>query len=160
MVVAVELLSFAMPVPTIVSRAERLASTPAHDEVTNLLAPGERLAGEGRTFFPSTTQLFDIPDARGQLLKSAGYQELLRFTRARRGDDNESEIELGGAANVERAMRRATNQEVTRLEKTLTFLATTASTAPFIGLFGTVWGIMNAFRGLSTAHTSIPPAML
>ncbi|MDG2306492.1 MAG: protein TolQ [Candidatus Binatia bacterium] len=84
----------------------------------------------------------------------AGYQELLRFTRARRGDDNESEIELGGAANVERAMRRATNQEVTRLEKTLTFLATTASTAPFIGLFGTVWGIMNAFRGLSTAHTS------
>jgi len=77
-VVAVELLSFAMPVPTIVSRDERLASTPAHDEVTNLLAPGERLAGEGRTFFPSTTQLFDIPDARGQLLKSAGYQELLR----------------------------------------------------------------------------------
>lgn len=84
----------------------------------------------------------------------AGYQELMRFTRARRTEDNESEIELGGAANVERAMRRATNQEVTRLEKTLTFLATTASTAPFIGLFGTVWGIMNAFRGLSTAQTS------
>jgi biopolymer transport protein TolQ len=36
----------------------------------------------------------------------------------------------------------------------LTFLATTASTAPFIGLFGTVWGIMNAFRGLSEAQTS------
>ncbi len=84
----------------------------------------------------------------------AGYQELMRFTRARRSDVSESEIELGGAANVERAMRRATNQEVTRLEKMLTFLATTASTAPFIGLFGTVWGIMNAFRGLSTAQTS------
>ncbi len=84
----------------------------------------------------------------------AGYQELMRFTRSRRTDDSESEIELGGAANVERAMRRATNQEVTRLEKTLTFLATTASTAPFVGLFGTVWGIMNAFRGLSTAQTS------
>lgn len=85
----------------------------------------------------------------------AGYQELLRLTRARRSEESsESETELGGAANVERAMRRATNQEVTRLEKTLTFLATTASTAPFIGLFGTVWGIMNAFRGLSTAQTS------
>lgn len=84
----------------------------------------------------------------------AGYQELMRFTRARRTDVSESETELGGAANVERAMRRATNQEVTRLEKMLTFLATTASTAPFIGLFGTVWGIMNAFRGLSTAQTS------
>lgn len=84
----------------------------------------------------------------------AGYQELMRFTRARRAEDSESETELGGAANVERAMRRATNQEVTALEKMLTFLATTASTAPFIGLFGTVWGIMNAFRGLSTAQTS------
>jgi len=83
----------------------------------------------------------------------AGYQELVRLTRGKRGDD-ESETELGGSANVERAMRRATNQEVTKLERALTFLATIASTAPFIGLFGTVWGIMNAFRGLSTAQTS------
>jgi biopolymer transport protein TolQ len=84
----------------------------------------------------------------------AGYQELLRLTRAKRQGEGESEIELGGAANVERALRRATNQEVTQLERALTFLATTASTAPFIGLFGTVWGIMDAFRGLSTAQTS------
>jgi biopolymer transport protein TolQ len=85
----------------------------------------------------------------------AGYQELLRFTRGKRHEaEGEEETELGGAANVERAMRRAANQEVTRLEKALTFLATTASTAPFIGLFGTVWGIMNAFRGLSTAQTA------
>jgi len=85
----------------------------------------------------------------------AGYQELVRLTRgSKRGGEDESETELGGSANVERAMRRATNQEVTKLERALTFLATIASTAPFIGLFGTVWGIMNAFRGLSTAQTS------
>jgi biopolymer transport protein TolQ len=84
----------------------------------------------------------------------AGYQELVRLTRGNKRGENESEIELVGSANVERAMRRATNQEVTKLEKALTFLATIASTAPFIGLFGTVWGIMNAFRGLSTAQTS------
>ena len=88
----------------------------------------------------------------------AGYQELVRLTRGKRGDD-ESETELGGSANVERAMRRATNQEVTKLERALTFLATIASTAPFIGLFGTVWGIMNAFRGLSTAQSSSIPAV-
>jgi biopolymer transport protein TolQ len=82
----------------------------------------------------------------------AGYQELLRLTRKRGGE--ESDTELGGIANVERALRRATNQELTKLEKALTFLATTASTTPFIGLFGTVWGIMTAFRGLSTAQTS------
>jgi len=84
----------------------------------------------------------------------AGYQELVRLTRGSKRGEDESEIELGGSANVERAMRRATNQEVTKLEQALTFLATIASTAPFIGLFGTVWGIMNAFRGLSTAQTS------
>jgi hypothetical protein len=77
-IVAVELLAFAMPVPTIVSRDERIAATPAHTLVQNELGPGERLAGEGRTFFPSTTQHFDITDARGQLLKSPGYQELFR----------------------------------------------------------------------------------
>jgi biopolymer transport protein TolQ len=51
----------------------------------------------------------------------AGYQELVRLTRARRHEEGEVETELGGAANVERAMRRATNQELTRLEKALTF---------------------------------------
>ncbi len=56
--------------------------------------------------------------------------------------------DLGGIANVSRALRRATNLEVTRLEKYTTFLATTGSTSPFIGLFGTVWGIMVAFIGI------------
>lgn len=84
----------------------------------------------------------------------AGYQELLRLTRTKKVDENEGETELGGAANIERAMRRATTQQLTRLERSLSFLATTASTAPFVGLFGTVWGIMNAFRGLSVSRAS------
>jgi biopolymer transport protein TolQ len=87
----------------------------------------------------------------------SGYQELLRLTRGKKPGNpggDERETELGGIENVERAMRRATNQEITRLERALTFLATTASTAPFVGLFGTVWGVMTAFRGLATAQTS------
>jgi len=89
----------------------------------------------------------------------SGYQELQRLTRPKKsgtwGDAPAAEsTDLGGIENVERAMRRATTQEVTRLEKALTFLATTASTAPFVGLFGTVWGVMTAFRGLTTAQTS------
>ena len=47
-----------------------------------------------------------------------------------------------------RAMRRATEIEVTRMERYLPFLATTASAAPFIGLFGTIVGIMSAFHGI------------
>jgi biopolymer transport protein TolQ len=85
----------------------------------------------------------------------AGYQELQRLTRGKKSPSpNEESTDLGGIENVDRAMRRATNQEITRLEKALTFLATTASTAPFVGLFGTVWGVMNAFRGLTAAQTS------
>ena len=49
---------------------------------------------------------------------------------------------------VPRALARAPPQEIHRLEKFLTFLATTGSTAPFVGLFGTVWGIMAAFHGI------------
>ena len=88
----------------------------------------------------------------------AGYQELVRLTRTKRQNAGPEggldTTELVGVANVERAMKRAANQEITRLERALTFLATTASATPFIGLFGTVWGIMNAFRGLSVTHSS------
>ena len=85
-----------------------------------------------------------------------GYQELQRLTKAKRGNPggDEDATEFGGIENVQRAMARARTQEVTSLERGLTFLATTASTAPFIGLFGTVWGIMTAFRGLSVTTSS------
>jgi len=78
-----------------------------------------------------------------------GYQELAKGQRKREGDDEHPlSADLGGSGNVARALRRATTQEMHRLEKYLTFLATTGSTAPFIGLFGTVWGIMDSFHGI------------
>lgn len=52
---------------------------------------------------------------------------------------------LTGIENVERALRRAVASETTHLERLTPFLATTGATAPFIGLFGTVWGILKAF---------------
>jgi len=54
----------------------------------------------------------------------------------------------GGIVNVQRALRRAITTEVTRLTRYVPFLATTGNTAPFIGLFGTVWGIMNSFHSI------------
>ena len=55
---------------------------------------------------------------------------------------------------VERALKRAELEESWRLERGITFLASVASAAPFVGLFGTVWGIMNAFHGLSQAKST------
>lgn len=57
-----------------------------------------------------------------------------------------------GLDSTQRAMRVATTQETTRLEKHLGFLATVGSTSPYVGLFGTVWGIMSAFRALGVAN--------
>jgi biopolymer transport protein TolQ len=86
----------------------------------------------------------------------SGYEELVRVSRTKKENSPGESLttELGGVENVSRAMKRAASVEITKLEKYLTFLATTASAAPFIGLFGTVWGIMNAFRGLSVTHSS------
>ena len=55
---------------------------------------------------------------------------------------------------IERAMRLALNSELRRLELRLPFLATLGSAAPFIGLFGTVWGIMRSFAGIAAAHNT------
>ncbi len=68
----------------------------------------------------------------------AGYRELARI--ARTAKPVKADVD-----NVERALRRAQSAELMRLENKVSFLATTASTAPFIGLFGTVWGVMNSF---------------
>ena len=57
-------------------------------------------------------------------------------------------------ATLQRMMQRAATAELTLLESRLTFLATTASVAPFIGLFGTVWGVLTSFMGLSNADTA------
>ena len=55
---------------------------------------------------------------------------------------------------VDRALLRATTVEMTKLERRVPFLATTASITPFIGLFGTVWGIMSSFQGIGAAGSS------
>lgn len=113
--------------------------------------------------FWDSRNLSSIHDASRELKSSpvaqvfrAGYEELLRVSRTKKEAPQGEGFttELSGADNVDRAMKRATSVEITKLETLLTFLATTASTTPFIGLFGTVWGIMDAFRGLSVSHSS------
>lgn len=77
----------------------------------------------------------------------AGYIELSKVKRNRETTDAASSMHdrMGDIENVERALQRARVSEMTRLENLLPFLATVGASAPFIGLFGTVWGIMEAF---------------
>ncbi|MFB3925288.1 MAG: protein TolQ [Syntrophales bacterium] len=84
----------------------------------------------------------------------AGYTELGKLAGKRSRSHNPDEdaafaaLEIRGIDNVERALNRAASSEITKIETALGVLATTGSACPFIGLFGTVWGIMNAFRGI------------
>ena len=73
----------------------------------------------------------------------AGFSEYLRLKQQMGADP---EVIMAGA---QRAMRVALAREEESLESRLNFLATVGSTAPYIGLFGTVWGIMNSFRGIA-----------
>jgi biopolymer transport protein TolQ len=72
----------------------------------------------------------------------AGFKE---YVRLRKGDKGDSMAVLQG---TERSMRVALSREMDRLEVNLPFLATVGSTSPYVGLFGTVWGIMHAFEAL------------
>tara|TARA_X000000368_G_scaffold43502_1_gene31302 strand:- start:115 stop:798 length:684 start_codon:yes stop_codon:yes gene_type:complete len=73
----------------------------------------------------------------------SGFKEFLRLSEQSEADPD------AVMQGVQRAMRVALNREEARLETNLAFLATVGSTSPYVGLFGTVWGIMNSFRSLA-----------
>lgn len=80
-----------------------------------------------------------------------GYKEFQKV--AQKGQEKKVSTEIlasRGMENVERALRKAAVNESQRLESRIGWLATIASNAPYIGLFGTVWGIMNAFQGIGS----------
>ncbi len=77
-----------------------------------------------------------------ELIFESGFRE---FAQLRKNRNVDSMAVIEGA---QRAMRVALNREIDRLENHLSFLATVGSTSPYVGLFGTVWGIMNSFMGL------------
>jgi biopolymer transport protein TolQ len=79
----------------------------------------------------------------------AGYTELAKLQKRRQeAPDSASEELLGDIESVQRALDRARTTAITDMESRVPLLGTTASAGPFIGLFGTVWGIMNSFRNI------------
>jgi biopolymer transport protein TolQ len=81
----------------------------------------------------------------------AGYKEIESQAVS---SENPGKPRIRSLEAVRRALQVAGSSELTRMEQWLSWLATTGGVTPFIGLFGTVWGIMDAFRGLGTAGTA------
>ncbi|MDX8376852.1 MAG: protein TolQ [Mariprofundales bacterium] len=89
-------------------------------------------------------------------LFQSGYREFLRYQRSMSKAQQDKIVAAGGIEGISRAMDAALSREIERLGRHLSLLATVGSTAPFIGLFGTVWGIMNAFQNIGlTQNTSL-----
>ncbi len=117
--------------------------------------------------FWESRQLEDIYNSSKHLVNSplvgvfsTGYMELQRFRVKGTGFSEGSHDPLPmknpetAKENIERALKRAKATEITKLEKAVPFLATCGNTSPFIGLFGTVWGIMNSFQGIRQKGTA------
>jgi biopolymer transport protein TolQ len=103
--------------------------------------------------FVKAKQMKNSPVAR---IFRVGYLELKKLSQsgmplgAKSATSEASSLgtRFTGTDNLKRSLRRAINTEMTRLTQMVPFLATTGNTTPFIGLFGTVWGIMNSFRSI------------
>lgn len=114
----------------------------------SLLRRAEQRSAEFLDTFWKSRKLEDVYDELGRFEGSpvaavfkAGYVEMTKLVQGGQGRGL-----LSGEDNLHRALRRAASAERTTLEQRMTLLATTGSTAPFIGLFGTVWGILRAFQ--------------
>ncbi len=100
-----------------------------------------------QTLFSASRDLTESPLAE---LFREGYREWnrvrARFEKPAAVDADDLSTEVGRIETIQRTLRLVTEAEITRLERMLVFLATVAGAAPFVGLFGTVWGIMDSFR--------------
>lgn len=95
----------------------------------------------------------DYPYCPEAAVFSAGFSELQKINRIRTRKEPSNvretlDMQLATMENLQRAIDKAETQQITRLGSSLPFLATTGNAAPFIGLFGTVWGIMSSFHDI------------
>jgi biopolymer transport protein TolQ len=107
----------------------------------------------------SLEDLFDQMSGRKLDPMAAVFSSAMREWRRRAGGDGEGVLNPGrGSAalgeRIDRVMQVTLSREMDRVERQLTFLATTGATAPFIGLFGTVWGIMNSFQSIAISKNT------
>ncbi len=128
------------------------------------LAAARRASEQFLRDFRKATRLNEVAEVAPRYRSSplaaifqAGYSELEANIRvARRTSGPDAQLKVRSVDGISRSLERAVGAEQERLQRALPMLATTASATPFIGLFGTVWGIMNTFHAIgATGSTSI-----
>lgn len=119
-----------------------------------MLSKARRRAEQGLTRFTNARDLREAVQSLGGDASSPLYhvaqQGVAEFNRLKEAGNSGDVV----ADNVRRALRQGVTESMTRLGASVSFLATTANTAPFIGLFGTVWGIMYSFHQIAQMKTA------
>lgn len=120
-------------------------------------APFEEQFWKASSLEDMDDKIKNFPNSNLATLFRAGYTELKKIAEssllASQSGENETPVLLG-LDNLQRALRKASDIEISRLESRLTFLATVGSVGPFVGLFGTVWGIMSSFQQIGQTGTA------
>ena len=111
-------------------------------DLSNAFAKAKQLQGS------PLARIFRIGYVELKKMSQSGSQVASTGSSSSGGNEASLNSRFTGTDNVKRALRRAINTEMTRMTQMVPFLATTGNTTPFIGLFGTVWGIMNSFHGI------------
>lgn len=146
--VVVQLVMFLLVAASVTSWVMILQRATVLNNATKTLTAFEEKFWSGNDL----SELFREVNATDENLRSGVenifYSGFKEFTRLRQQTGADSEAIMEGA---QRVMRVALAREEEKLEKNLPFLATVGSTSPYVGLFGTVWGIMNSFRSLANA---------
>lgn len=118
------------------------------------LRSGMAKAAEGIERFNRARDLREAVQSLGgdpeSPLYTVAHEGVTEFNRSKEAGTTEEVV----VDNVRRSLRQGVGMEMTRLSSSLSFLATAANTAPFIGLFGTVWGIMNTFHAIGAMKSA------
>jgi biopolymer transport protein TolQ len=120
---------------------------------------------ESRDFSEAFTKARELQGSPIARMFRIGFSELKRLSQsgvvpggrkpeADKGEQDSLRNRFAGTDNIKRSLRRSAAAEITKMTQMVPFLATTGNTAPFIGLFGTVWGIMSSFHGIGLSGSA------
>ena len=153
----VQLTLLILAVMSVVSWAIMLQKRKQFNEVEQGNLPFEEKFWKASSLEEVHDNLKDYPDSNLAAVFQFGYLELKKIAESSLlsspSEGGEAPV-LSGLDNLQRSLRKATDIEVARLEARLNFLATVGSVGPFVGLFGTVWGIMSAFQKIGATGSA------
>lgn len=153
----VQLVLLCLAAMSVISWAIMLQKRKQFNEVERGNIPFEEKFWKAGSLEEIHDNLKDYPDSNMAAVFQFGYLELKKIAESSllttNSDNGEAPV-LSGLDNLQRALRKAVDIEISRLESRLTFLATVGSVGPFVGLFGTVWGIMSSFQKIGATGSA------